>query len=45
MENDIEEFSEKMWEALDANNKISLYVCYIDVKTGTTQDKLFNKNV
>ena len=43
MENDIQEFSETLWGALDGENKISLYVLYINLKNGRSQDKLFNK--
>ncbi len=42
--NDIELFADKLWNALDDNNKISLYVRYIDLATGQTENKLINKN-
>ncbi len=42
---DIDEFYEDIWNNLDANNKISLYVRYIDLKTGETENRLINKNV
>ena len=41
---DIDEFTETLWNALDADNKISLYVRYIDLATGKTDDRLINKN-
>jgi IMP cyclohydrolase len=44
MGNDIEKFTGDMWEALNQANKISLFVRYIDVKTGTYTDKIVNKN-
>ena len=41
---DIDVFTEKLWNALDADNKISLYVRYIDLATGDTENRLINKN-
>lgn len=43
--NCIDEFTSSIWNALDENNKISLYVRYIDLKTGETQNRMINKNV
>ena len=40
----IDELTEKLWDALDADNKISLYVRYTDLKTGEYEDRLINKN-
>ena len=40
----IDEFAEKLWNALDRDNKISLYVRYIDLKTGEVENRLVNKN-
>jgi len=40
----IDEFTDKLWNALDADNKISLYVRYTDLKDGSTQTRLINKN-
>ena len=40
----IDELTEKLWNALDADNKISLYVRYIDLKTGEEENRLINKN-
>lgn len=42
--NDIDEFYEDIWNNLDANNKISLYVRYIDLETGETENRIINKN-
>lgn len=42
--NDIEQFTSDIWENLDENNKISLYVRYTNLKTGEIQEKLINKN-
>ncbi len=43
--NDIDVFTEKLWNALDENNKISLYVRYTDLATGSVENRLINKNV
>ncbi len=42
--NDIDEFTDTLWNALDADNKISLYVRYVDLKTGDQENRLINKN-
>ena len=42
--NDIDEFYEDIWNNLDANNKISLYVRYIDLETGEVENRMINKN-
>lgn len=40
----IDEFTDSLWDALDADNKISLYVRYTDLSDGSIQEKLINKN-
>lgn len=42
--NDIEEFTKKTWENLDEGNKISIYVRYINLKTGKEESRMINKN-
>lgn len=42
--NDIESFTKDLWDNLDANNKISLYVRYADLSTGKYESRLINKN-
>ena len=42
--NDIDEFTDKLWDALNADNKISLYVSYTDVETKAEETRLINKN-
>ena len=44
IENCIDSFTEKLWNALDDDNKISLYVRYIDLKNGEIENRLINKN-
>ena len=41
---DMDAFTEELWEALDADNKISLYVRYVDLATGVARNRLINKN-
>lgn len=41
---DIEEFANEIWESLNGDNKISLYVRYTDIETGKYTDKIINKN-
>lgn len=42
---DIDAFTDLMWENLNADNKVSLFVRYIDLKTGGTESRIVNKNV
>ena len=42
--NDIDAFTDSLWTALDADNKISLYVKYIDLTTSEAEERLINKN-
>lgn len=44
IDNDIDAFTDKLWNALDENNKISLYVRYVDLATGDADNRLINKN-
>lgn len=40
----IDEFADEIWNYLDGNNKISLYVRYTDLTDGSYEEKLINKN-
>ena len=42
---DIDEFASTLWNSLDADNKISLYVGYIDIESRKVTTRLFNKHV
>ena len=42
--NDIDAFTNEIWNALDENNKISLYVRYIDLETGKETCRMINNN-
>lgn len=44
MDNDIDAFTNKLWENLNEDNKISLYVRYTDLATGETDSRMINKN-
>ena len=43
IDSDIDAFTDILWNALDENNKISLYVRYENLKDGTFTDRLINK--
>jgi len=45
MGNDIDVFTNAIWDSLDENNKISLYTRYIDLATGEYDERLINKNI
>lgn len=42
---DMECFTSMLWENLNPDNKISLFVRYTDIKTGEYQQKIINKHV
>ena len=44
IDNDIDAFTNTLWNALDKDNKISLYVRYIDLETKAEDNRLINKN-
>ena len=41
---EIDAFTDELWDALDADNKISLYVRYTDLETKEYTERLINKN-
>ncbi len=41
---DAETLAEELWANLNEDNKVSLFVRYIDLATGTVSDKIVNKN-
>jgi hypothetical protein len=41
---DIDAFTDEIWNALDEDNKISLYVRYTDLNGGAIQDRILNKH-
>ena len=40
----MEEFTELLWNSLNQENKVSLFVRYIDIETGKYETKIVNKN-
>jgi len=42
--NDIDEFTENLWASLNEDNKVSLFVRFINIKTGEATTKIVNKN-
>ena len=44
MDDNIDAFTTDLWNALDAENKISLYVRYTDLATGAVESRMVNKN-
>ncbi len=42
---DIEEFTGMIWDNLNEDNKVSLFVRYINIETGATKTRILNKNV
>lgn len=41
---DIDEFTDEIWNALNADNRISLYVRYVNLETGAMEASMINKN-
>ena len=41
---DIDTFTDTVWESLNEDNKVSLFVRYIDIATGTYETRIVNKN-
>ena len=39
-----DEMTDLLWKNLNEQNKISLYIRYIDLKTGAAENRLVNKN-
>ena len=44
IEGDIDAFTSGLWESLNEDNKVSLFVRYIDLATGQAQTRIVNKN-
>ena len=45
IEGDIDTFTNTVWENLNADNKVSLFVRYIEIETGKYETRIINKNV
>lgn len=44
VEDDIDTFTKTLWDSLNEDNKVSLFVRYIDIATGTYETRIVNKN-
>jgi IMP cyclohydrolase len=45
LDGDIDSFTDMIWNSLNEENKVSLFVRYIDIATGTCETRIVNKNV
>ncbi len=43
-DDDIDTFTENVWNALNNDNKVSLFTRYIDIATGEAESRIVNKN-
>ncbi len=41
---DLDEFTQAIWNNLDEDNKISLYTCMVDLADGSVEERIINKN-
>ena len=44
IDGDIDAFGNLIWESLNEENKVSLFVRYIDIQTGKYESRIYNKN-
>ncbi|SDA54188.1 IMP cyclohydrolase [Butyrivibrio sp. INlla18] len=44
IEGDIDTFTKNVWEALNEDNKVSLFTRYIEIATGKYESRIINKN-
>ena len=44
MAGDIDEFTQMLWTSLNEENKVSLFVRYIDIASGKYDTRIVNKN-
>ena len=40
----LDEFAAMLWSSLNEDNKVSLFVRYLDIATGAAETKIINKN-
>ena len=45
IEGDIDSFTDMLWTSLNEENKVSLYVKFIDIATGESETRIVNKNI
>ena len=41
---DIDAFTREIWESLNLDNRISLYVRFVDLATGNAESRMINRN-
>ena len=44
MTDDFDAFADGLWDSLNSDNKVSLFVRYINLENGETRDRIYNKN-
>ena len=44
IEGDIDTFTNNVWNALNSDNKVSLFTRYIEIATGNYETRIINKN-
>ena len=42
---DMDAFTDMLWNSLNEDNKVSLFVRFIDIETGKYETRIINKNV
>lgn len=45
IDKDIDDYTKMLWDSLNEENKVSLFVRYIDIETGKYETRIVNKNV
>ena len=45
IDGDIDSFTDMLWNSLNNDNKVSLFVRFIDIATGKADTRIVNKNV
>ena len=44
IDGNIDDFTNLVWNSLNEDNKVSLFVRYIDIETGKYESRIMNKN-
>lgn len=45
VEGSLDEFAERLWASLDGDNRVSLFVRFLSLKSGLADTRVFNKNL
>lgn len=43
--NQIDELAQHIWDSLNEENKVSLFICYVNLDNGISQQRIINKNL